>query len=237
MVPAHIFTVTSVITGIATRHTRRSTKWPQQPDRAHAAHASPRAPLTGFASPAASPVPDPFAFDQPRDPEWYKRAVFYEVLVRGVPRLQRRRHRGPARPDRPGWTTCSGWASTACGCCRSTTRRCATAATTSPTSPRCCRSSATSGTSSSWWTTAHERGIRVIADLVMNHTSDAHPWFQESRSDPDGPVRRLLRLVRRRRPATRTPGSSSSTPSSPTGPSTRSAGSTTGTGSSPTSPT
>ena len=28
---------------------------------------------------------------------------------------------------------------------------------------------------------AHERGIRVIADLVMNHTSADHPWFQESR--------------------------------------------------------
>lgn len=34
---------------------------------------------------------------------------------------------------------------------------------------------------------AHARGIRVITDLVMNHTSDAHPWFQESRTDPDGP--------------------------------------------------
>ncbi|MGH3665421.1 MAG: maltose alpha-D-glucosyltransferase [Egibacteraceae bacterium] len=28
---------------------------------------------------------------------------------------------------------------------------------------------------------AHARGIRVIADMVMNHTSDQHPWFQESR--------------------------------------------------------
>ena len=28
---------------------------------------------------------------------------------------------------------------------------------------------------------AHDRGIRVIADLVMNHTSDQHPWFQEAR--------------------------------------------------------
>ena len=34
---------------------------------------------------------------------------------------------------------------------------------------------------------AHERGIRVIVDLVMNHTSDAHQWFQESRRHPDGP--------------------------------------------------
>jgi maltose alpha-D-glucosyltransferase / alpha-amylase len=34
---------------------------------------------------------------------------------------------------------------------------------------------------------AHRRGIRVITDLVLNHTSDAHPWFQESRQDPTGP--------------------------------------------------
>ncbi len=34
---------------------------------------------------------------------------------------------------------------------------------------------------------AHRRGIRVIADLVMNHTSDQHPWFIESRSSRDNP--------------------------------------------------
>ncbi len=36
---------------------------------------------------------------------------------------------------------------------------------------------------------AHQRGIRVIADLVMNHTSSDHPWFQEARSSPDNPKR------------------------------------------------
>jgi len=34
---------------------------------------------------------------------------------------------------------------------------------------------------------AHARGIRVVVDLVMNHTSDQHPWFQSSRADPEGP--------------------------------------------------
>ncbi|WP_241228155.1 maltose alpha-D-glucosyltransferase [Actinobaculum sp. 352] len=34
---------------------------------------------------------------------------------------------------------------------------------------------------------AHARGIRVMIDLVMNHTSDAHPWFEASRSNPAGP--------------------------------------------------
>ena len=36
---------------------------------------------------------------------------------------------------------------------------------------------------------AHARGIRVIADLVMNHTSSDHPWFQEARQDPASPKR------------------------------------------------
>ena len=34
---------------------------------------------------------------------------------------------------------------------------------------------------------AHQRGMRVIADLVMNHTSADHPWFQESRPSKDNP--------------------------------------------------
>jgi maltose alpha-D-glucosyltransferase/alpha-amylase len=36
---------------------------------------------------------------------------------------------------------------------------------------------------------ARERGIRVIADLVVNHTSDQHPWFQSARADESSPWR------------------------------------------------
>ncbi len=36
---------------------------------------------------------------------------------------------------------------------------------------------------------ARMRGMRVIIDLVVNHTSDQHPWFQAARSDPQSPYR------------------------------------------------
>jgi maltose alpha-D-glucosyltransferase/alpha-amylase len=36
-------------------------------------------------------------------------------------------------------------------------------------------------------TKAHERNMRIIIDLPMNHTSDQHEWFQHSRNDPEGP--------------------------------------------------
>jgi len=34
---------------------------------------------------------------------------------------------------------------------------------------------------------AHTRGMRVVMDMLLNHTSDQHPWFQASRQDPTGP--------------------------------------------------
>lgn len=36
---------------------------------------------------------------------------------------------------------------------------------------------------------AHDRGIRVILDMVLNHTLDEHPWFQEARKSKDNPYR------------------------------------------------
>ena len=36
----------------------------------------------------------------------------------------------------------------------------------------------------------HERGMKLVMDLVVNHTSAAHPWFRESRSSTDNPAPR-----------------------------------------------
>jgi trehalose synthase len=37
--------------------------------------------------------------------------------------------------------------------------------------------------------TAHDRGMRVIVDLVVNHTSDRHPWFQKAKRSVNSPYR------------------------------------------------
>ena len=41
---------------------------------------------------------------------------------------------------------------------------------------------------------AHKRGIGIMMDLVLNHSSDEHPWFIESRSSRDNPKTGLVHL-------------------------------------------
>ncbi len=82
---------------------------------------------------------------------------------------------------------------------------------------------------------AHRRGLRVITELVVNHTSDQHPWFVESRASRARA--RSATGTCGATPTRSTPmrGSSSPTPRPSTGPGTRSRSSTTGIGSSATS--
>jgi maltose alpha-D-glucosyltransferase/alpha-amylase len=138
-----------------------------------------------FASPPSEPVPD-FALDRPRDPHWYQRAVFYEVLIRGFQDAS-----GDGTGDIRGLTSRLDylhWLGIDCIWLL----------------PIYASPLRDGGYDISDYMRvlgeygniadfvelveeAHKRGIRVIADLVMNHTSDQHPWFQASRTDPEGP--------------------------------------------------
>ncbi|MFF8286159.1 maltose alpha-D-glucosyltransferase [Streptomyces albus] len=134
------------------------------------------------------PVPDMFE-DTPakdRDPHWFKRAVFYEVLVRSFQDSD-----GDGIGDLKGLTSRLDylqWLGVDC--------LWLPPFFTSPLKD--------GGYDVADYTSvqpefgdladfvefvdaAHRRGMRVIIDFVMNHTSDQHPWFQESRRDPQGP--------------------------------------------------
>ena len=137
-------------------------------------------------SAASQPVPNTFTHETPRDPFWYKRAVFYEVLIRGfkdsngdgtgdinglIEKLDYLKWLGVdclwllpmyESPLRDGGYDISDYT-------------------------KILPEYGTLGDFIRLVDEAHKRGMRIIADLVMNHTSDQHPWFQASRHDPDGP--------------------------------------------------
>jgi maltose alpha-D-glucosyltransferase / alpha-amylase len=138
-----------------------------------------------FVAPPGEPVPD-FTLDQPRDPEWYRRAVFYEVLIRGFQDAT-----GDGTGDIRGLTSRLDylqWLGIDCiwllpiydSPLRDGGYDISDYMQVLPDYGNI-------GDFVELVREAHKRGIRIIADLVMNHTSDQHPWFQASRSDPDGP--------------------------------------------------
>ncbi len=131
---------------------------------------------------------DPFA-DVPeveRDPLWYKRAVFYEVLVRSFFDSN-----GDGTGDLPGLTAkldFLSWLGVDClwlppffvSPMRDGGYDVAEYA-------KIQEEFGTLGDFVQFVDEAHRRGMRIVIDFVVNHTSDAHPWFQASRQDPTGP--------------------------------------------------
>ena len=171
----------------------------------------------------------------PVEPDWFKRAVFYEVLVRsfydsngdgigdmsradreaGLPHLARRRLPVAAPVLR-------------LAAARRRIRH--------QRLPRRAAGVRHLDDFAALLDAAHARGIRVITDLVHEPHLRPHPWFQESRTDPDGPVRRLLRVGRRRQRLPRRPDHLHRHRDLQLDLRPRSPASTTGTGSSPISP-
>ncbi|WP_433182255.1 maltose alpha-D-glucosyltransferase [Actinoallomurus sp. CA-150999] len=141
-------------------------------------------PLAGVGP--VEPVPDTFTREAPNEPRWYKHAVFYEVLIRGFYDST-----GDGTGDIRGLTQKLDylqWLGIDCIWLLPIYE--------SPLRDggydisdfmKILPEFGDLGDFVELVDEAHKRGIRVIADLVMNHTSDQHPWFKASQEDPDGP--------------------------------------------------
>ncbi len=126
------------------------------------------------------------SLEQARDPLWFKRAVFYEVLIRGFADSD-----GDGTGDLKGLTSKLDylqWLGVDCVWLLPIYQ--------SPLRDggydisdftKVLPEFGDLGDFVQLVDEAHKRGMRIIADLVMNHSSDQHPWFQASRSDPEGP--------------------------------------------------
>jgi maltose alpha-D-glucosyltransferase/alpha-amylase len=135
---------------------------------------------------AIEPVPDTFTRELPNAPHWYKNAVFYEVLIRGFYDST-----GDGTGDIKGLTEKLDylvWLGIDCIWLLPIYE--------SPLRDggydisdfmKILPEFGDLGDFVELVDEAHKRGLRVIADLVMNHTSDQHPWFKASQEDPDGP--------------------------------------------------
>jgi maltose alpha-D-glucosyltransferase / alpha-amylase len=130
--------------------------------------------------------PGPVSAPDPTDARWYQRAVFYEVLVRGF-----KDHTNDGTGDLQGITDKLDyleWLGIDClwllpfyeSPLRDGGYDISDFYSVLP-------EYGTIGDAVVLIEEAHKRGIRVIADMVVNHTSDQHPWFQESRQDRTNP--------------------------------------------------
>ena len=119
------------------------------------------------------------------DPLWYKDAIIYEVHVRAFYDSDE-----DGMGDFRGLTKKLDYLQdlgiTPSGCCLFSLRPGATMATTSPTTLTSIPPTARCGIFKRFLKQAHRRGIRVITEVVLNHTSDQHPWFQRSRHAAPG---------------------------------------------------
>ena len=141
----------------------------------------------------------------PRRPDVVARRRHLRGLRPQLRRRQRRRDRRPRRRPRRGSPTCATSASTRSGSRPGTSRRSPTAATTSPTTGRSTRPSARSRRPRRSSPRRSTLGIRTIVDIVPNHVSDRHAWFQAALAAGPGSPERDAVLVPpgpRRRTAT-----------------------------------
>ena len=125
----------------------------------------------------------------PRERQWFHSAVVYQIYPRSFAGLRRRRHRRPAAASSAGSTT---WPTLGVD-----------VLWLSPVYPSPQDDNGYDisdyqdidplfGTLADFdelIAGAHERGMKLVMDLVVNHTSDEHPWFVESRSSTDSAKR------------------------------------------------
>ena len=127
---------------------------------------------------------------------WWRDAVIYQVYPALVRRPRRRRHGRPARHHRAPAAPAASSASTPSGCRRSIRRRSTTpgydVADYRAVDPRF----GNLGDADKLIAEAHALGLKVIVDLVPNHTSSEHAWFQAALAAAPGSPERERYIFR-----------------------------------------